>query len=85
MPTFLNTVNFQISLDFLRPMSEALCREKTSICFGEAPLIRGNKRNTDQWASTKHHMEGFSRHNFFAHWSQKSSKIGKMTVFQKWA
>ena len=26
-------------------------------------LIRGNKRNTDQWASTKHHMEDFSRHN----------------------
>ena len=45
-------------------MSEELCRDKASIrCFGEAPLIRGNKRTTDQWASTKHRMEGFSRHN----------------------
>ena len=26
-------------------------------------MIRGNKRNTDQWASTKHNMEDFSRHN----------------------
>ena len=31
--------------------------------FWESPMIRGNKRNTDQWASTKHHMEVFSRHN----------------------
>ena len=38
-------------------MSEELCRDKAS------PLIRGNKRNTDQWASTKHCMEGFSLQN----------------------
>ena len=31
--------------------------------FWGSPLIRGNKRNTDQWASTKHRMEGFSLHN----------------------
>ena len=31
--------------------------------FCGSPLIRGNKRNTDQWASAKHRMEGFSLHN----------------------
>ena len=31
--------------------------------FWGSPLIRGNKRTTDQWASTKHGMEGFSLHN----------------------
>ena len=42
--------HFQISLDF---------------CVLGKPIdpCHGNKRNTDQWASTNHHMEGFSRHN----------------------
>ena len=31
--------------------------------FGGSPLIRGKKINTDQWASTKHLVEDFSRHN----------------------
>ena len=45
-------------------MSEELCRDKASIkVFWRSPLIRGNKGNTDQWASTKHRMEGFSLHN----------------------
>ena len=47
-------------------------------------LIRGNKRNTDQWACAKHRMEGFSLH--FARRSQKSRENLKMTViFKKWA
>ena len=28
-----------------------------------SPLFRGNKRNTDQWASTRLHMAALSRHN----------------------
>ena len=51
---------------FLRPMSKALCLGKAfHKVFWGSPLIRGNKRNTDQWSATKHHMEleGFSRHN----------------------
>ena len=71
---------------FLPPMSEELCRDKASIrCFGEAhALIRGNKRNTDQWASTKHRMEGFSLHNSSLV-GRKNQAIWKWLYFKKWA
>ena len=44
-------------------MSEVVSGKAFHKVFSGSPLISGNKRNTDQWASTKHPMEGFSRHN----------------------
>ena len=59
MPISWNS-HFQISLDFCDRWAKN-CRDKASIrCFEGSPLIRGNKRNMDQQASTKHRMEGFS-------------------------
>ena len=54
--------SFSIFACFLRPM-RILSGNNFHNVFGGSPLIRGNKRNTDQWASTRHHMEGFSLHN----------------------
>ena len=49
---------------FLRRMSGELWRDKPSIrCFCGSPLIRGNKRNTEQWASTGRRMDCLSRQN----------------------
>ena len=39
--------------------------------------------HSDQWASTKYLMAGFSRLQFFAHRSQKSSEIWKWLYFKK--
>ena len=45
-------------------MSEELCREKPSIMvFSGSPLIRVSFVATDQWASPKHLIQGFSRQN----------------------
>ena len=64
---FLEKQSFSNFAGFLRPMNKELCRDKLKlsiimVLYG-SPLIRGNKRNTDQWASTRHRMEGLSRHN----------------------
>ena len=66
-------------------MSEELCSEKLSIrCFGGSPLIRGNKRNMDQWASTKHHMEGFFRHNSSLIGRKNQAKFENDCISRNW-
>ena len=55
---------------------EAGVKEKTVGC--------GNKRNTDQWASTKSIMEGFSLHNASLIGRKNQAKFEySMTVFQE--
>ena len=45
-------------------MSGELWQDKPSIrCSCASPLIRGNKRKTEQWASTGQRMECLSRQN----------------------
>ena len=45
-------------------MSGELWQDKPSIrCFCGSPLIRGNKRKTEQWASTGQRMDCLSRQN----------------------
>ena len=60
------------------PMSElrVVSVQSFHMVFCGSPLIRGNKRNTDQWASMRHRMEGLFRHNSsVAHRSQKSREF----------
>ena len=63
MPTSWNTVIFKLCLIFATDERRIVLGKAFHEVFSGSPLIRGNKRNTDQWASTKHYMEGFSRHN----------------------
>ena len=63
MPTSWNTVIFKFCLIFVTGERRIVSGQGFHKVFWESPLIRGNKRNTDQWASTKHRMEGFSLHN----------------------
>ena len=60
---FLKYSHFQILLDFYDRWAKNCVRKSLPKVFLGSPLIRGDKRNTDQWASTKDHMEGFSLHN----------------------
>ena len=60
--TFLEIRSFSNFAGFLGPMSEEFCRDKQSMSCG-SPLFRVSFVATDQRASTKHHMEGLSRHN----------------------
>ena len=60
--SFLEIRSFSNFAGFLRPMSGELWQNKPSIrCFCWSPLIRGNKRNTEQWASTGRRMDCLSR------------------------
>ena len=61
---FLEIRSFSNFAGFLRRISGELWRDKPSIrCFCGSPLIRGNKRNTEQWASTGRRMDCLSRQN----------------------
>ena len=62
MPTSWNTVIFKVRLSFADER-RIVSGQGFHKVFSGSPLIHGNKRNTDQWASTKHRMEGFSLHN----------------------
>ena len=63
--TLLEIQSFSNFAGFLRPMSEELCRDKPSIYTVScgSPLSVFSFVATDQWASTKHHMDDLSRHN----------------------
>ena len=62
---FLDIQSFSNFAWFLPPMSEKLCRDKPSIMVVcGSPLIRVSFVATNQWASPKHRIEGFSRHNY---------------------
>ena len=63
MPKNCNCSHFQISLEFLRPMSEELSGQTFHTVSCGSPLIRVSFVATYQWASTQHHMEGLSQHN----------------------
>ena len=83
---FLEIRSFSNFAGFLRPMSGELWQDKPAIrCFCGSPLIRGNKRNTEQWASTGQPYGLFVPTKFFAHPSQKSSEIWKWPYFKKWS
>ena len=61
---FLEIRSFSNFAGFLRRISGELWRDKPSIqCFCGSPLIRGNKRNMEQWASTGRRMDCLSRQN----------------------
>ena len=61
---FLKIRSFSNFAGILRPMSGELWQDKPSIrCLCGSPLIRGNKRNTEQWASTRWRMDCLSRQN----------------------
>ena len=61
---FLEIRSFSNFAGFLQRMSGELWRDKPSIrCFCENPLIRGNTRNTEQWASTGRRMDCLSQQN----------------------
>ena len=58
-----NAVIFKFSLIFATDERRIVSGQGFHKVFWESALIRGNKRTTDQWASTKHRMEGFALHN----------------------
>ena len=64
MPTSWNTVIFKFRLIFAIDERRIVSGQDFHKVVWWSPLIPGNKRNTDQWASTKHRIEGFSLHNF---------------------
>ena len=63
--TLLEIQSFSNFAGFLGPMSEEFCWDKQSIITLScgSPLFRISFVATDQRASTKHRMEGLSRHN----------------------
>ena len=63
MPTSWNTVILTFCLIFATNERIIVSGKAFYTVFWGSPLICGNKRNTDQWASTKHRMEGLSLHN----------------------
>ena len=61
---FLEIQSFSNFAWFLRPMREEYCVGKSiPHVFWGSPLISVSFVATDQWASPKHFMEGFSRQN----------------------
>ena len=64
-------------------MSGELWRDKPAIrCFCESPLIRGNTRNTEQWASTGRCMDGQSRQNYSLIRPQNPTKFENDRIFR---
>ena len=63
MPISWNTVIFKFRLIFATDERNFVSGKDFHKVFCGSPLIRVSFVATDQWASTKHHMEGFSRHN----------------------
>ena len=64
-------------------MSGELWQDKPSIwCFCGSLLIRGNKRKTEQWASTGQRMDCLSRQNSSLIRPNIQRNL-KMTVFQE--
>ena len=74
MPTSWNTVIFKFRLIFAISERRIVSGKAFHKVFWGSPLIRGNKRNTDQWASTEHNSSLIGR---------KNQVNLKMTVFQE--
>ena len=72
MPTSCNTVIFKFRLIFATDEQRIVSGKVFHTALWRSPLIRGNKRNTYQWASTKHHYGRFFPTQFLAHQSQIS-------------
>ena len=58
-----NTVIFKFRWIFATDERRIVAGQTFHTVFCGSPLIRGNKRNTEQWASTGWHMDCLSRQN----------------------
>ena len=86
MPTSWNTFIFKFRLPFATDEGRIVSGQGFQGVLGKpmAPLIRGNKRTTDQWASTKHRMEGFSLHNSSLVGRKNQAKFENGYISRNW-